>query len=358
MIRRILYLLTVVVTFYFAGVYQELPLLILFLAEVVLAVAMFVQSRVRTIGMRAKFSKRKMMAYRDRTCRITTDVHYALPLPASRVRFILSVTHDGKSRKIRTDADLKDVKERSGRYEVPLVMEQSGFWTIRLLKTCPQDSLGLFRGRRKGKDEIEIAVRPEISPMRIIREPGGQIPMDRNEKERAARQGESSQEIRELRSYRPGDRIRLVHWPVSAREDQLIVREFEQEDERTTLLFLDFSGSGRMDDTDRERFLTVMDALLQGLIKSGLPVDVTWRAKDQMYRVFVQNQKGLEDAIWRFDHFPPEDAERPSGTYTAGAADQRLTWDARWYAAGRLLWSFSKSGYKEEIETKSFSFFA
>lgn len=355
MIRRILYLLTVIVTFYFAGVYQELPLLILFLAEVVLAGAMFVQSRVRMIGMRATFSKRKMMSYRDRTCHLMIDVHYALPLAASRVRFVLSVTHDGKARKIRTDADLKAVKGRNGLYEVPLVMGQSGLWAIRLLKICPQDSLGLFRGHRKGKDEMQIAARPDISPMRIIKEPGGQIPLDENEKMRAARQGESSQEIRELRSYRPGDRFRSVHWPVSAREDQLIVREFEQEDERTTSLFLDFSKNGRMDDTDRERVLTVLDALLQGLIKSGIPADVMWRTKEHVYRIRVSNQKEMGDALCRLYRFPPENAGS-SLKYVSGRLDQRLTWDAQWYVNGRLIRAFSKSGYRQEIETEIFSF--
>lgn len=50
-------------------------------------------------------------------------------------------------------------------------------------------------------------------------------------------------EIHDMREYRPGDSLRDIHWKLSAKTDDLIVREAQEPNRGQTLLTLDLCGS-------------------------------------------------------------------------------------------------------------------
>ena len=66
----------------------------------------------------------------------------------------------------------------------------------------------------------------------------------------------------DTRPYRRGDSLKRVHWKISARKRELIVRRFETPAPPDTLVLLDCSQPGGEDDTDETR-LTLRDALCE-----------------------------------------------------------------------------------------------
>ena len=58
------------------------------------------------------------------------------------------------------------------------------------------------------------------------------------------RPGESDQEIRQIREYRPGDARRFIHWNQSARTGDLWIKEYERQEEPCAVLLLDSGASG------------------------------------------------------------------------------------------------------------------
>ncbi len=48
--------------------------------------------------------------------------------------------------------------------------------------------------------------------------------------------------VRDVREYRPGDPLRVVHWPATARTGLPMVRELEREDARAQLILVDLTG--------------------------------------------------------------------------------------------------------------------
>ena len=56
----------------------------------------------------------------------------------------------------------------------------------------------------------------------------------------------NSGEIRQLRKYMPGDLVKRIHWKQSARTDQLLVKEFQQEEEESVFLYLIFQGKKKL----------------------------------------------------------------------------------------------------------------
>ena len=47
----------------------------------------------------------------------------------------------------------------------------------------------------------------------------------------------------DVRAYQPGDDIRVIDWNVSARMDELYIKQFVEERELTVFLLVDASGS-------------------------------------------------------------------------------------------------------------------
>lgn len=86
------------------------------------------------------------------------------------------------------------------------------------------DPLGLARRSRHVGATVRLIVHPTIEPIPPRRVPSGDDPLLGQELRRSL--GLSDEEFDGLRAYSPGDDLRRVHWPSSARHDELQVRQF------------------------------------------------------------------------------------------------------------------------------------
>ena len=87
----------------------------------------------------------------------------------------------------------------------------------------------------------EVRVRPQPSPV------GGQLqlphPIGLVGANRSTSRGSGS-EFADVRAYRPGDRLRAIHWPRTARTGALHVRDNYAEQDAAVLVVVDGSGGG------------------------------------------------------------------------------------------------------------------
>jgi len=84
------------------------------------------------------------------------------------------------------------------------------------------DPLGLARRTRLAADRVRLVVLPHIDPVPPLPRPAGSEPLSGHEGRPGA--GRSGDEFHALRAYVVGDDLRRVHWPMSARTDDLVVR--------------------------------------------------------------------------------------------------------------------------------------
>ena len=122
--------------------------------------------------------------------------------------------------------------------------EHCGLLELRADKLRVWDCLGLFSLRLPPPAPARLLCLPlpvQADPPRIP-EGAGQRPTPRN----AARRGPG--EDYDLREYRPGDPLRSVHWKLSSKWDQLIVKERAEAVTPLPLLTLDrFGTPGELD---------------------------------------------------------------------------------------------------------------
>ena len=98
-----------------------------------------------------------------------------------------------------------------------------------------QDAFGLFRMRMKIQDAggtLTVLPRPfDIEKPRITTGDDGAAPLARTQEDYNAPE--------DVRAYRPGDAMKRIHWKLSSRKRELLVRRFEMPAPPDTLILLD-----------------------------------------------------------------------------------------------------------------------
>jgi len=98
------------------------------------------------------------------------------------------------------------------------------------------DALGLFRAERRFPPEGNLVVLPMVFPIRNLMQPPGFLPGGKVIRRKSL---DITPHAAGVRPYVPGDPMRRIHWPTTARRGQLIVKEFEQDPQAEVWLFLD-----------------------------------------------------------------------------------------------------------------------
>jgi len=98
------------------------------------------------------------------------------------------------------------------------------------------DPFGLFRTERTIPTEHSLVVLPMIYEISAFISPPGLLPGGQAIRRKAMDVTPHASGVRE---YVPGDPMKRIHWPTTARRGRLIVKEFEQDPQAEVWLFLD-----------------------------------------------------------------------------------------------------------------------
>lgn len=167
----------------------------------------------------------------------------------------------------------------------PADTEHCGLVTYTLSRPRVCDLLGLFALRLKTPPAAQLLVLPRpAEPEELPRLPQG----DRKSAGLRPRPGGGPGEDYDLRGYRPGDPLRAVHWKLSSKWDDLVVRETLEE--RQTALVLTFDLFG--DPSALDALFDRLYALSRLLLGRGQPHYIQWASPDtgdlQSHRVDSQ----------------------------------------------------------------------
>ena len=123
--------------------------------------------------------------------------------------------------------------------EIPLPTEQCGVLQCRILRYEVNDALGLFSLRRQNDAGASCCVLPEALPcsnaldLENASQPASRL---------VPKYGGGFAEEHDLRVYRPGDPPNSIHWKLSSKTEDLIVREALVPEARTIYVVLALCG--------------------------------------------------------------------------------------------------------------------
>ncbi len=133
---------------------------------------------------------------------------------------------------------------RTYSWEVHTLCSVRGEFTLGPLTITSGDPFGLFQTRKHIAATSKILVYPMVSPILDFAPPIGAISGGDARRQRAPFITTNASGVRE---YAPGDSLNRVHWKSSARQDRLMVKEFELDPQADSWVVLDLNMNARFE---------------------------------------------------------------------------------------------------------------
>ena len=188
------------------------------------------------------------------SCNISNEG--SLPTAAVTVNFLFDSTMFKDQLKSKTFT-LSNNKNRVFDYD--LSCKYRGVYQVGLKSVDLVDMLNVFKFKVHNIESRNITVLPKITQL-----PNFYIPpkAESDKKAVSAISAEGANSLVDVRKFAQGDALKHIHWKLSARHDELLVRNLERSAQNSTLVFLDTS-KGRY---DFENNLIVEDKLMEALV--------------------------------------------------------------------------------------------
>ena len=151
------------------------------------------------------------------------------------------------------------------------------------------DCWGLFSIGKKNKKDYEITIMPKPFPVNmVVSNRTRWFPVD-GESYAQDRGGDDTAEIYEVREYRAGDRMQKVHWKLSAKEDDLYIKEFGYPLGAAVILMLEEG----IKEESMEQFMEAVVSISTALIQEECPHYMIWKKKNEkeLRRVLIRGEE-------------------------------------------------------------------
>lgn len=203
-----------------------------------------------------------------------------LPVPRLSVRLRFTNDLTGWTEKKRVSFDRLSAEKPV----FPVQADHCGRFTCQMTRVRMLDSLGLFalpvrRCAPAAALVLPLRTRPEELPaLELPNAPAG---------------SEGKQKIPngdyELRDYRAGDPLRSVHWKLSSKRDELVVREWQGSAAPRVILAVDRFGDPERLDRVLDRFYTLSVSLLE----KDCPHLAQWEEQGTVRTVSIPDREAL-----------------------------------------------------------------
>ena len=211
--RRVVYILALVGSIVFYALYTDWFSLYLLTLILLLAPFDFLASIAGMLTKRVSLAAPKLL---DKGAGGTAVIatYQNKPFPTGRIRAKLTITADDAAITRRITCS----PERGGSVEIPIDTLHSGLTVFEIRRIRAASLIGLFSISVSVNLRTVVLILPApLKPPRIVSLPRGVV--------LRPKRGGGFSEDHDMRRYRPGDPIRSVHWKLSAKHDELIVRE-------------------------------------------------------------------------------------------------------------------------------------
>lgn len=271
--NRIGYLFLVAGTFYLLVMYAAKVFLLLLLLELIFPLFQLFFLLLQTAGLRIRWNGG------GEELSFCLENRGTLPLLKLSVRTVVTHPWSGTVRKIRK----KFIVNGRSSQEVSFPPGQLpyGRSEVRVEHLRLWDYLGIFSLSKRVKFCKEIYLLPEPVPVELsisgrtwsFRTDGDTFSKDKP--------GEDPAEVFGLREYQPGDRLQRVHWKLSARSEDWMVRELSLAEIPRVLFLLDLYRVPGLTEAQCSAFLTAVFSISQAMALEGCCHEFGWFVPDE-----------------------------------------------------------------------------
>lgn len=243
---------------------------------------------------------------------VYVEVENTCPFPVSRLEIQLEERQGFTDHVRKQPLDIIIDGRSRTRFVYETEAEYCGSYTFILRQIRIWGYLKLFARRRKLSQSSQVDVMPDIYNMDVIIRDHLAGYQTETEKYDQHRPGDDPSEIFQVRGYQPGDSIQRIHWKLSARGDELIVKDYSRPAGMRLLLLLDMAltdglecGRARIDS-----FMETGISLSRSLILGECPHQAAWMGQDGTLRQMqVEKETDVYELIRMLFRTIPQEQE-------------------------------------------------
>ena len=180
------------------------------------------------------------------------------------------------------------VREQVRSWRVRTYLAKRGVFRSGQIRVVSQDPFGLFRLHREFLDPHPFIVFPATEPLPDLDARFAGLPSD----SRVTRRWEQiTTDVSSIRAYTEGDSLRRIHWPYTARMNELMVKEFDMGLSAEAWVLLDMHQDSHfgvdLDDVNNteELSVTIAASIVGRLMDQSMPVGLASNGdQEHIYR--------------------------------------------------------------------------
>lgn len=176
--------------------------------------------------------------------------------------------------------------------DLPLKIEKIGKYEVMINKVILQDFIGMLYFHVPVTSSCTVTALPEGSEA-IDFEPGGFLSA-MSESEESGKKGSDFSEVSDIREYIPGDRIRDIHWKLSAKAQKLMVKERVSVSGSEMVILMELSEDEKLSEDVLTGTYQIINAFMALNVQQRL---MLWNAAGFTFTEYsIGSRRELEDA--------------------------------------------------------------
>lgn len=296
---RILYFLLLAVTSYFGILFRSAALLGLLTLEILLPLISWLLMGAAVKNLHAEVYLPIGVAEKRQPVTVGVVLQNNSRIPLVKVQAELTLEHGFYHSKDPVVLHGMAEGKKKTRLLTTIKGERCGLITARFQQLVVWDFLRLFSRKLSLKGEKTLALLPDFYQADM---PLDQLPdyVGDSEEYDKDKPGDDPSEVFQVREYRDGDRLSSIHWKMSARTDQLIVKDYSLPIKNDLLLFFDGCKPAEesLESEILDDFLELGLAVSRSLLKAGMAHALVWVSEKN--RELRQTPIRQEDELYAF----------------------------------------------------------
>lgn len=347
--RMILYLLGIGLMVYLAALYESSLLVAVLALQILAPIPSCILGWRAAKGLNARLSVPIPAADKGEEILVELQLQNSSRLSILHAEVKLAYWNQFRNRKTIKKYTLRVNAKGRSTYQFKIASERCGNIKICVERLRVWDYLGLLGFSAAGGQQETVSVLPSFFEFPV--DGGEELPGLAGETDEfdTRRGGDDPSEIFQIRSYRPGDRPQNIHWKMTARSEELMVKEFSLPIRYQTAVFLDLhgeAGDGKCWD-GADAYLETALSLSFGLLEAERRHYVIWYERDagELCRKRVEKPEDIHEltgmlfrAMPYTEEFDLEDFCRRKYPGETFSVSYRLDLKCRLWKGGVLEW--------------------
>lgn len=184
----------------------------------------------------------------------------------------------------------------TNRYDFEIVVHGAGRYDIEISKVRMHATFGLFSMKKKGKGNGSVLILPQMHSIIMETTEATRNFMGDADVYDEFRPGHDAGETFEIREYREKDKLQSIHWKLSAKVNDLVVKENSLPKACAIVLLLERKNiSHKQEEEYAAAYLELIASLSFGLLDRKVPHFVAWMSDEtgDVRRIRVDDEESF-----------------------------------------------------------------